>query len=194
MRFFGRPPMGALAGCHLGCPDCRWSRRRCRRIQLPRRAGQSRHPDAVVARASTRRALRTTAVPNRPSEESLTAIGVPSFSPRRYRTDGYRMLAVTWDADSTRAATVNVRTHTEWRPGPTGLPSHAMDDLGSGAPPNGRLGTEPYWAGDSDGVQVRVDAVGRRAPTDVQVDLIEPGYLSGRRGDHRSTASGHGVR
>jgi hypothetical protein len=92
-------------------------------------------------------------------------------------TDEYRMLGVSWRGagpDAHSAVVVSARTHTD------GAWTHWFDvpvniDTGTQPSPNGRFGAEPYWVGDSDGVQVRVDTVGRARPTDVRADLIEPG-------------------
>jgi hypothetical protein len=92
-------------------------------------------------------------------------------------TDGFRMLGVTWKGaapseDGAVVVTARTRTDdrwTDWFEVPTSV------DAGTQASPNGRFGTVPYWAGDSDAVQVRVDAVGSARPTDVRADLIEPG-------------------
>ncbi len=92
-------------------------------------------------------------------------------------TDDFRMLGVTWkgaapSSDATVLVTARTRTDgrwTDWFEVPTSV------DSGTEPSPNGRFGTVPYWAGDSDAVQVRVDAVGDAEPSDVQADLIEPG-------------------
>ena len=92
-------------------------------------------------------------------------------------TDDFRMLGVTWTGAAPSeegAVLVTARTRTEnswteWFEVPTSV------DSGTEPSPNGRFGTVPYWAGDSDAVQVRVDAVGDAQPTDVRADLIEPG-------------------
>ena len=172
MRFFGRPPMGALLAATLVVPTA---------LVAPTLSSHplpAPHPvtpdiQTLSLHGVDQTALRTTAVPA--SERGTEGQSKPALLTKTLSTDGYRMLAVTWDADSARTATVNVRTHTNgtWSDWSS---VDVMHDLGSGAPPNGRLGTEPYWAGNSDGVQVRVDAIGRRSPTGVQVDLIEPGY------------------
>ncbi|HEX5017453.1 MAG TPA: N-acetylmuramoyl-L-alanine amidase, partial [Actinomycetes bacterium] len=92
-------------------------------------------------------------------------------------TDEYRMLGVTWRRAAPSpdtAVIVTARSHAEsgwsdWFEIPT------MVDSGTQASPNGRFGTEPYWVGDADGVQIRVDTVGGVRPVDVRADLIEPG-------------------
>ena len=92
-------------------------------------------------------------------------------------TDDYRMLGVTWTGaapseDGAVVVTARTRTDGQWT---DWFELHTMVDGGTTASPNGRFATVPYWAGDSDGVQVRVDAVGDATPKDVRADLIEPG-------------------
>ncbi|MCZ3385950.1 MAG: peptidoglycan recognition protein [Actinomycetia bacterium] len=92
-------------------------------------------------------------------------------------TDDYRMLGVTWTGappseDGAVVVTARTRTSGEWT---DWFDLHTMVDGGTVASPNGRYATVPYWAGESDGVQVRVDAVGDAEPNDVRADLIEPG-------------------
>lgn len=92
-------------------------------------------------------------------------------------TDAFRMLGVTWSGagpSKNGAVLVTARTRTDgqWS---DWFEIHTMVDGGTEPSPNGRFGTVPYWSGDSDGVQVRVDAVGDANPTHVRADLIEPG-------------------
>ena len=92
-------------------------------------------------------------------------------------TEGFRMLAVTWrgavpSADGSVVVTARTRTDGVWS---EWFEIHTNVDIGTEPSPNGRFGTEPHWVGDSDGVQVRVDAVGAARPTDLRADLIEPG-------------------
>jgi len=89
-------------------------------------------------------------------------------------TIDYTMLGVTWAADERAEVAITVRTRTkgEWTDWFSLEPS---DDIDVGGTPNGRLATSPYWAGDSDGVQVRVDSLGKVEPRDVEVDLVDPG-------------------
>lgn len=92
-------------------------------------------------------------------------------------TDAYRMVGVTWRGagpSDTGVVVVSARTRTDGR-WTDWFELDTMVDTGTEPSPNGRFGTVPYWAGDSDGVQVRVDAVGDARPRAVRVDLIEPG-------------------
>ena len=110
-------------------------------------------------------------------EASRAAQRPPVVLTDELSTDGFRMLAVTWRGAApsrTGAVVVSARTHTDgaWS---TWFELHTNVDIGTEPSPNGRFGTEPHWVGDSDGVQVRVDAVGSSRPTDLRADLIEPG-------------------
>jgi len=86
----------------------------------------------------------------------------------------FELLGVTWRAGSTADLTVLVRTHnddgwTDWTaldPAPT--PDRAEGDVL-------RAGTEPLYAGPSNGYQVRIDVRDGVLPDDVRVDLIDPG-------------------
>ncbi|MFL6288154.1 MAG: N-acetylmuramoyl-L-alanine amidase [Actinomycetes bacterium] len=101
----------------------------------------------------------------------------PQILTGQVHTDGFRMLGVTWRGarpSDDGTVVVTARTHTDgtwtdWFDVPINV------DLGTEPSPNGRYGAEPYWVGDSDGIQVRVDAVGAANPRDVRADLIEPG-------------------
>jgi len=92
-------------------------------------------------------------------------------------TADYRMVGVTWTGagpskDGAVLVTARTRTDGHWT---DWFELQTMVDGGTEPSPNGRFGTVPYWAGDSDGFQVRIDAVGDAAPADVRADLIEPG-------------------
>jgi hypothetical protein len=85
----------------------------------------------------------------------------------------FELLGVTWRAGSTADLTVLVRTHgaggwTEWNAlEPADTPEKTEGDV--------RDGTEPLYAGPSDGYQVRIDVRNGALPADVKVDLIDPG-------------------
>ncbi|HVQ88721.1 MAG TPA: N-acetylmuramoyl-L-alanine amidase [Actinomycetes bacterium] len=98
----------------------------------------------------------------------------PVVLTKELSTDDYRLLGVSWAANSTKQVVVTARTHTDgaWT---NWFDLPPMEDTANHPSPNGRLATSPYWAGDSDGVQLRVDALTKQDPTDLHVDLIEPG-------------------
>lgn len=101
----------------------------------------------------------------------------PEVLTEQLDTNGFRMLGVTWRGappsnESAVIVTARTRTDGEWT---DWFEVHTLVDTGTEPSPNGRFGTEPHWVGDSDGVQVRIDAVGGAEPTDVRADLIEPG-------------------
>jgi len=100
--------------------------------------------------------------------------GRPAVFTKARGAADFELLGVTWRAGSTADLTVLVRTHgddgwTGWTaldPAPT--PDDAEGDLS-------RAGTEPLFAGPSDGYQVRIDVRSGTLPDDVRVDLIDPG-------------------
>ena len=91
-------------------------------------------------------------------------------------TGAYSLLGVTW-ADPAAGAriAVHVRTHT----GGVWSGWHELQAHGDGTgQPEGttrRGGTEPFWAGSSDGVQVRVGVLEGEAPADLRAELVDPG-------------------
>ncbi|MET9817952.1 MULTISPECIES: N-acetylmuramoyl-L-alanine amidase [unclassified Streptomyces] len=99
-----------------------------------------------------------------------------SLAPRT--TEPFSMVGITWDdPDAALDGTAQVRTRSresgEWSPW------HALDtDVRTpetGPDRDGasvRGGTQPLWAGPSDGVQVRVS--GARLPAGLRVELVDP--------------------
>jgi hypothetical protein len=85
----------------------------------------------------------------------------------------FELLGVTWRAGSAADLTVLVRTHgdggwSEWNAlEPADTPEKTEGDM--------RDGTEPLYAGPSDGYQVRIDVRSGTLPPGVRVDLIDPG-------------------
>ena len=98
----------------------------------------------------------------------------PAVFTKARGTADFELLGVTWRAGTTADLTVLVRTHgetgwTEWTaldPAPTPDKSEGNDV---------RAGTEPLYAGPSDGYQVRIDVRSGTLPADVRVDLVDPG-------------------
>ncbi|MFV0134415.1 N-acetylmuramoyl-L-alanine amidase [Streptomyces sp. HMX87] len=97
-------------------------------------------------------------------------------------TEPFSMLGVTWTDPSARVSgTVEVRTRsTESGQWSTWL--RLEGDSGQGERGASRGGTEPAWAGPSDGVEVRLRAADGRTsaglPAGLRLDMIDPG--SGR--------------
>jgi hypothetical protein len=97
----------------------------------------------------------------------------PAVFTKARGTANFELLGVTWPARTAADLTVLVRTHgedgwTEWTaldPAPT--PEKTEGDV--------RAGTEPVYAGPSDGYQVRIDVRSGTLPAGVRVDLIDPG-------------------
>lgn len=162
------------------------------RLSIPALALAVVVPSAVLAPAFTTRSAQPHPVTSDVQQVPLSGVdrGALAAAPEalerkrpplvltgQLSTDDFRMMAVTWQGAApspSGSVVVSVRTHTDgaWS-GWSEL--HVNADIGTEASPNGRFGTEPEWIGDSDGVQVRVDAVGSAHPTDLRADLIEPG-------------------
>jgi hypothetical protein len=70
---------------------------------------------------------------------------------------------------------------TRWRPRAPRVLEDAPEERRRGV----RAGTEPLYAGPSDGVQVRVEVLSGEAPRDLRLALVDPGDLAGRRRRHR---------
>ncbi len=101
------------------------------------------------------------------------------------RTAPYSLVGVTWDADQPVAVSpddlhVLVRTRSQgawqnWTELATDSgdgPADAETKASGGAT---RVGTSPYFAGPSDGIQVRVDSRTGVVPTGLRADLVDPG-------------------
>ena len=97
-----------------------------------------------------------------------------------HSTASFSSVGVTWAADpAVTDVDVLVRTHTggqwtDWQDVDGGTAPDAASAESAGTT---RAGTDPLWVGPSDGVQVRVDAAGRK-PKDVRVALVDPGTSS----------------
>ncbi|MDP9418156.1 MAG: N-acetylmuramoyl-L-alanine amidase, partial [Actinomycetota bacterium] len=95
-------------------------------------------------------------------------------------TRPYSTLGVTWRPDpAVGDVVVQVRTRTEgqWS-GWTALDAdepNVVSETADEASAALRAGTEPLYAGDSDGVQVRVDVLSGASPTDLVLALVDPG-------------------
>ncbi|MFE2873087.1 peptidoglycan recognition protein [Embleya sp. NPDC059259] len=90
-------------------------------------------------------------------------------------TPAYSLLGVTWaDPGAGERVAVHVRTRT----GGVWSPWHELHAGGHGtgdAEGGGRGGTEPFWAGRSNGVQVRVGVLTGAPPEDLRAELVDPG-------------------
>ncbi|WP_101897116.1 peptidoglycan recognition protein family protein [Embleya scabrispora] len=92
-------------------------------------------------------------------------------------TAAFSLLGVTW-ADPDPAAGTRVAVHVRTRTGGVWSPWHALHASGDGiGPDEGRVrgGTEPFWAGRSDGVQIRVGVLAGALPADLRAELVDPG-------------------
>ncbi|MGY1781217.1 N-acetylmuramoyl-L-alanine amidase [Geodermatophilus sp. SYSU D01036] len=117
---------------------------------------------------------------------SAPVAGVPDTAPvltvTREATDEFSLVGVTWAPDP---AVVDIRVQVrvrgtdgawgEWTEvGPEDAGEDAGQPAGTDAEPR-RGGTTPLWTGPSTGVEVEVVTRSGAAPTDVQLDLIDPG-------------------
>ncbi len=105
------------------------------------------------------------------------APGRPAVLTAARESADFDLLGVTWERGPAAAEpdlTVLVRTHGKhgWS-GWTALDPAPRPDRQEGT--HLRAGTEPLWAGSSDGYQVRVDLRSGTLPRDLKVDLINPG-------------------
>jgi SpoIID/LytB domain protein len=108
----------------------------------------------------------------------------PAVLTGELKTAGYSAVGVTWQRPPAGGPPadlrVAVRTYDgSWQPWTT---LEADADLPTGGDPkvggeqgNGRAGTDPYFAGPSTGIQVRVDVVSGLLPAGLRVELVDPG-------------------
>jgi len=105
----------------------------------------------------------------------------PAVLTAPYPTEAFRLLGVSWTATA-QAPRIAVEVRTRAAGGWSPWRELEVDDLvaapqGALSPIDGgtRAGTEPFYNGPSDGVQVRVDLLGGELPEDLRVDLVDPG-------------------
>ncbi|MEU6911922.1 N-acetylmuramoyl-L-alanine amidase [Streptomyces olindensis] len=118
-----------------------------------------------------------------PSSDGVHTVRVPggdpherSLAPRT--TEPFSMLGITWDdPDAALDGTAQVRTRSResgawspWRALDTDVRTPETGPDRDGASVRG--GTQPLWAGPSDGVQVSVS--GSRLPAGLRVELVDP--------------------
>lgn len=109
-----------------------------------------------------------------PSAAAPGARSVISTDPRT--TEPFTTVGVTWDSGPQDAAvTVELRTRTQEGRWSAWTALEVAGGAQGAEAGSGRAGTDPYWAGPSDGVQVRVDAPAGAAPRDVRLVLVDPG-------------------
>ena len=96
-------------------------------------------------------------------------------------TAPFSTVGVTWAPGSaTGEVVVQVRTRGEqgwtgWQPVETEQASEVVAATPEAASPDLRDGAGPAWAGDSDGVQVRIDVLDGTTPSEVELVLVDPG-------------------
>ncbi len=107
----------------------------------------------------------------------------PAVLTGQVKTAAFSAVGVTWTRPTAPGAKspdlqVAVRTYDgSWQPWTTLEADADLPTAGSGTGEqgNGRGGTDPYFAGPSTGVQVRVDVVSGALPADLRVELVDPG-------------------
>jgi len=148
------------------------------------RAGHEPAPPVTAALAPASPA----AAQQLPVHPVLSSILLPSHGSSAVRvtarsTSRFSLLGVTWDdAHDVLATDLQVRTRVAgtvaWRPWAALAPDDAQPDVADGAG-RPRGGTAPFWAGDSDGVQLRERGRGGRLPDGLRLDLVDPGRAGG---------------
>jgi hypothetical protein len=124
-------------------------------------------------------------------EEAAPHAGRTAVLTAERATAAYSLLGVTWtgaDPGIGERVAVHVRTRTAAGWSAWHELHAAGESLGQGKQA-GRGGTEPFWAGRSDGVQVRVGVRAGDPPADLRLDLIDPGESTA---DHRPPSGSTG--
>ncbi|MFG2997753.1 peptidoglycan recognition protein [Streptomyces sp. NPDC048340] len=192
MRGFLASPIGVATAAALALP-----------LVLPTTALAAPLPGVVTPVAPAGSTQSLPLVPLGPAAESPGVPGM-STSPRLPETQGlaarevttFSLVGVVWDDASTQLfGRVQVRTRSastavwsDWQDVETHNSEHAADpdtpERGSGRV---RGSTAPLWVGESDGVEVRVQAepgsnraAGRRLPSGMRIELVDPGATDGR--------------
>lgn len=107
--------------------------------------------------------------------------GAPAVLTEQLRTKDFETVAITWDLPKSTAPSLKVSARTHDGDGWSAWFGMEVDDVFATAADLGgstkgyRGGTEPYWAGESDGVQVRIDLLTGVLPGGLKVELIDPG-------------------
>jgi N-acetylmuramoyl-L-alanine amidase-like protein len=138
------------------------------------------HADDAVGTSGSTVTLPLTGVETEPTGAGA---GAPPLAGRtavltaERATAAYSLLGVTW-ADADPGAAGRVAVHVRTRTAGVWSAWHELhadaESRGRGRRA-GRGGTEPFWAGRSDGVQVRVGVLSGDAPRDLRLELIDPG-------------------
>ncbi len=118
--------------------------------------------------------------PVTPEVSEVALAGVVEASGFEAEADGsgtapFSMIAVSWELESARAVSVQVRTRSEGRwSGWTAMDLADAFPNAGGSDVGLRGATTPLWVGPSDAYQVRASA-GSQRPRDLRIDLIDPG-------------------
>ena len=129
-------------------------------------------PAALRRSADTAKQFRAQAAA---ADRGTRPTGRPEVLSSRTGLATFNLLGVTWRRTTPEPKlTILVRTRsTDGWTGWTAL--EPADAPGPREARPARLGTEPYWVGESDGYQVRVDVRSGRLPGGLRVDLVDPG-------------------
>ena len=120
-----------------------------------------------------------------PTGSVARAVRRPAVLTPELSTAAYQLIGLTWSGKASAASTAGFSASVRIRP--AGQPWGAWEplsvsdigpDLGSVDAKQGRDGTEPLVTGPSDGIQVRVDTATGLAPSDLRLELVDPGTSS----------------
>ncbi|SDS13861.1 FG-GAP-like repeat-containing protein [Jiangella sp. DSM 45060] len=119
-----------------------------------------------------------------PREFADLSAKIPLVYSEEYTVRPFRLAAVTWTGAAPVRAWARVRSDGEWSQWyelPGG--DDHQPDPGTAEAASARNGTDPLLVPASDGIQVRVDGAqsGARRPSDLRLDLVEPGTAPAAR-------------
>lgn len=106
------------------------------------------------------------------------------------RTTAFSAVGVTWAAGPTDGVSVAVRTSSAGRWNAWSTTSAEESPV----EPRRRDGAELVWTGPADGIEVVVTSQAGAAPSDVRVELIDPGQGAGHESSPRRLANGPPIR
>ncbi|WP_407838917.1 peptidoglycan recognition protein [Streptomyces sp. DSM 116496] len=170
------------------------------------------HPAAAAPAASSAPAGSTQSlplVPVGPAADRTPGVPGMSTSPRLPETQGlsarevktFSLVGVVWDDASTqldgrvqvRTRSVATSTWSEWQDVDTHNSEHAADpDTAERGTGRVRGSTAPLWVGQSDGIEVRVQAepggrvVSSGLPTGMRIELVDPGDTTRPQSDAKN--------
>ncbi|MFD5147816.1 peptidoglycan recognition protein [Streptomyces sp. NPDC058401] len=212
MRAFLASSIGVATAAALALPLALPSTALARPAATQSSAGAaSAAPAAPVAPAGSTQSLPL--APVGPAADRPTGVPGMSTSPRLPETRGlsarevktFSLVGVVWDDASTQLdGTVQVRTRSvataawsDWQDVDTHNGEHAADpDTAERGTGRVRGSTAPLWVGQSDGIEVRVQAepggrtVSSGLPTGMRIELVDPGDSSRPPSDAKNGNAG----